>query len=188
MDSEKYVLLSGDLAEFKPKCLNKLVEFGLDPNKATLYLFECVLIYISKEDVYAMLKTLSEFSKCAMIVIYEYFGLKDDPFSDAMIGDLKVVQLIHLIHSFNRSLRVSIHSFNQTSFLTWRKSINVYYDSDAICKSLEEQERRLLSTGWSSPKSITTKKIWDSCISPEEKNRYQLHNSIDYATITNYTA
>lgn len=93
LESEKYVLLPGDLSEFRDKCLSKLKGSGLDPNSPVLYILECILIYISKEEVYDILQCLSEFSKCSMMIIYEYFGLGSDPFSTSMINDLKVVSM-----------------------------------------------------------------------------------------------
>ncbi|KAL9547004.1 hypothetical protein MBANPS3_006391 [Mucor bainieri] len=82
-----YCLLGGDLRSW-PDIASRLVEAGLDLELPTLFLSECVFIYITPEESNTILKWITENMKNTMFALYEQIK-PDDAFGKMMIRNLK---------------------------------------------------------------------------------------------------
>lgn len=76
LDGPIYHLIGADLRQIK-ELKEKLNSAGLDPTKPTLFLCECVLVYMSTEQSEELLKTLGEMFSTALFVNYEQVNLAD---------------------------------------------------------------------------------------------------------------
>lgn len=88
--SDDYWLLSGDLYSFKTTIMERLKLLGLDCQKPTLFLSECVLIYISSEMGNELIQEISSIFPISGFITYEQI-LPNDPFGQTMIQNLKVL-------------------------------------------------------------------------------------------------
>lgn len=70
----------------------KLVNHNLDPKLPTLFLSECVLIYINTTDSAALIKWAANLFSESMFVIYEQIN-PTDAFGKMMVTNLEVVGL-----------------------------------------------------------------------------------------------
>ncbi|KAI8646395.1 leucine carboxyl methyltransferase 2-like protein [Parasitella parasitica] len=87
LSGKDYSLLGGDLRNWSG-IANRLLDAGLDLELPTLFLSECVFIYISPEDSNVILKWITDQMKNAMFVLYEQIK-PDDAFGKMMIRNLK---------------------------------------------------------------------------------------------------
>ncbi len=88
--SNDYWLLSGDLYSFKTTIMERLKLLGLDCQMPTLFLSECVLIYISSEMGNELIQEISSTFPISCFITYEQI-LPNDPFGQTMIQNLKVL-------------------------------------------------------------------------------------------------
>ncbi|KAJ2809511.1 carboxy methyl transferase for protein phosphatase 2A [Coemansia guatemalensis] len=86
--SSTYNLLAGDLREFESHVVPKLFARGLDCNKPTLFLSECVLIYLDSLQSDQILDWITRNISNAGILTYEQI-LPDDRFGRMMIENLR---------------------------------------------------------------------------------------------------
>ncbi|KAI9478890.1 MAG: putative leucine carboxyl methyltransferase [Benjaminiella poitrasii] len=85
--SPDYCLIGGDLREWT-ECATRLVEAGLDLNSPTLFLSECVFIYLPPEDATTILKWITNTMKNTMFTLYEQIR-PEDAFGQIMIRNLR---------------------------------------------------------------------------------------------------
>lgn len=84
-----YSLISGDLREFEAAVLPKLLEEGFSPDIPTLFLSECVMIYIEPDKSDSIVQWAAQAMKApAMFLTFEQI-LPDDRFGQVMIDNLK---------------------------------------------------------------------------------------------------
>ncbi|CAO3625477.1 unnamed protein product [Mucor fragilis] len=82
-----YCLVGGDLRNW-PDIVSRLLEAGLNLELPTLFLSECVFIYITSEESNTILKWITENMKNTMFALYEQIK-PDDAFGKMMIRNLK---------------------------------------------------------------------------------------------------
>ncbi|CAO0795251.1 unnamed protein product [Mucor circinelloides] len=82
-----YCLLGGDLRNWSD-IANSLLKAGLNIELPTLFLSECVFIYITPEESNTILKWITENMRNAMFTLYEQIK-PDDAFGKMMIRNLK---------------------------------------------------------------------------------------------------
>ncbi|KAF9929884.1 hypothetical protein FBU30_001133 [Linnemannia zychae] len=90
--SKDYCLLSGDLRQFTEAIVPKLVAQGFDTSLPTLFLSECVLIYIQPEDSDAIVNWVGTNMDAALFVVYEQIN-PTDAFGAMMLRNLKARQI-----------------------------------------------------------------------------------------------
>ncbi|PIA18258.1 S-adenosyl-L-methionine-dependent methyltransferase [Coemansia reversa NRRL 1564] len=86
--SSTYNLLAGDLREFESQVVPKLINRGFDCNKPTLFLSECVLIYLDSQHSDRILDWITQNIPNSGILTYEQI-LPDDRFGRMMIENLR---------------------------------------------------------------------------------------------------
>jgi O-methyltransferase involved in polyketide biosynthesis len=84
--SKDYWLISGDLTDFK-NIIDNLVKRGLDTFKPTLFLSECVLIYINPSIGDEIISLASNVFQKSYFITYEQVN-PDDAFGKTMISNL----------------------------------------------------------------------------------------------------
>ncbi|KAF9387026.1 hypothetical protein BGX21_000659, partial [Mortierella sp. AD011] len=83
-----YCLLSGDLREFTESIVPKLKAHGFDTSLPTLFLSECVLIYIQPRDSDAIMDWVGANMDASLFVVYEQIN-PTDAFGAMMLRNLK---------------------------------------------------------------------------------------------------
>ncbi|KAG9300692.1 hypothetical protein G9A89_023490 [Geosiphon pyriformis] len=84
-----YCLLSGDLKDFVEHLVPRMESHGFDKSFPTLFLSECVLIYMEHGDSDMIIQWISESMEAAMFIIYEQI-LPDDAFGVVMLQNLRL--------------------------------------------------------------------------------------------------
>jgi hypothetical protein len=84
--SSQYHLIAGDLREW-PKVVEKLHLYGFDSNLPTLFISECVMVYMSPEASDALLQWIGQLPD-SIVVAYEQI-LPNDAFGKMMVQNLK---------------------------------------------------------------------------------------------------
>ncbi|KAJ2858658.1 carboxy methyl transferase for protein phosphatase 2A [Coemansia erecta] len=92
LHSAKYCLLSADLRCFRDQVVPKLLAGGFDCSAPTLFISECVLIYLDPKHSDAILDWITEQIPDAAILTYEQI-LPNDRFGRMMIENLRSRQL-----------------------------------------------------------------------------------------------
>ncbi|KAJ1875724.1 carboxy methyl transferase for protein phosphatase 2A [Coemansia sp. RSA 486] len=92
LHSEQYNLLSADLRCFRDSVVPKLLDAGFDCTAPTLFISECVLIYLDPKHSDAILDWITESVPDAAILTYEQI-LPNDRFGRMMIENLRSRQL-----------------------------------------------------------------------------------------------
>ncbi|ORX42060.1 leucine carboxyl methyltransferase [Piromyces finnis] len=85
---QDYYIISEDLKNFTTKIVPKLEEHGFDKNLPTMFLSECVMIYMDPEHSDAIVQWISENVPTSLIMAYEQI-LPNDAFGQMMIKNLK---------------------------------------------------------------------------------------------------
>ncbi|KAI8318904.1 leucine carboxyl methyltransferase [Martensiomyces pterosporus] len=88
LHSQSYSLISGDLREFETQVVPKLMTHGFDAEEPTLFLSECVLIYLDPKYSDKILDWITNAVPNAGILTYEQI-LPDDRFGRMMIENLR---------------------------------------------------------------------------------------------------
>lgn len=88
LHSSRFCLLSGDLRRFTQDLAPKLLEHGLDLSQPTLFVSECVLIYLDPAHSDSILDWITQNMSKAALLTYEQI-LPDDRFGQMMIENLK---------------------------------------------------------------------------------------------------
>ena len=99
MISEQYCLIPGDLREFHQDLAARLLEV-LDPGIPTLFLAECVFIYLDPQHSSNILRWMTEhFGQAgSMTILYDPVGLADN-FGKVMVNNLQVRFVEHMYES-----------------------------------------------------------------------------------------
>ncbi|KAG0304448.1 hypothetical protein BGZ98_005510 [Dissophora globulifera] len=90
--SKDYCLLSGDLREFTSSIVPRLKAQGFDTSLPTLFLSECVLIYIQPDDSDAIVDWVGKNMDASLFVVYEQIN-PTDAFGAMMLRNLKARQI-----------------------------------------------------------------------------------------------
>jgi len=85
---QDYYIISEDLKYFETKVVPKLEQHGFDKNLPTMFISECVMIYMEPTDSDAIVQWISKNIPTAMIMAYEQI-LPNDNFGQMMIKNLK---------------------------------------------------------------------------------------------------
>ncbi|KAI9281612.1 S-adenosyl-L-methionine-dependent methyltransferase [Sporodiniella umbellata] len=87
LKAKDYCLLGGDLRNWS-EVSNHLLSAGFDVNVPTLFLSECVFIYLSPHDSQKIIQWITETTSHAMFALYEQIK-PNDAFGKMMIRNLK---------------------------------------------------------------------------------------------------
>ena len=90
LSSGNYHLVGGDLRAW-PTVVERLVHYGFDPAAPTLFVSECVFIYITPPESSAILDWITQNMSDAAFMLYEQI-LPDDSFGRMMIRNLQASQ------------------------------------------------------------------------------------------------
>ncbi|KAJ2713239.1 carboxy methyl transferase for protein phosphatase 2A [Coemansia spiralis] len=100
LHSETYNLVAGDLRRFEAELLPRLVARGLDTAAPTLFVSECVLVYLAAADSDALIDWITRAVPNAGIVTYEQIR-PDDRFGQVMVTNLRARGLeLHGLHAY----------------------------------------------------------------------------------------
>ncbi|KAG0244104.1 S-adenosyl-L-methionine-dependent methyltransferase [Mortierella sp. GBAus27b] len=126
--STDYDLLSGDLREFESSLVPKLKARGFDTSLPTLFLSECVLIYIQPRDSDAIVEWVRNNMDASLFVVYEQIN-PTDPFGAMMLRNLKARQIeLPGIHAYP-SLKSQEERFLSRGWLAAKAvTMNVLYN------------------------------------------------------------
>ncbi|KAI8380028.1 leucine carboxyl methyltransferase 2-like protein [Blakeslea trispora] len=117
LKSDQYCLLGGDLRKWS-EVSQQLVASGLDLELPTLFLSECVFIYLPPEDANCILQWITKTMKNAMFGLYEQIK-PNDAFGQMMIRNLKNRDIdLKGIHAFPDL----IHQENRFKELGWQSA------------------------------------------------------------------
>ncbi|KAI8059468.1 S-adenosyl-L-methionine-dependent methyltransferase [Gongronella butleri] len=99
LSSGNYHLVGGDLRAW-PAVVERLVHYGFDPAAPTLFVSECVFIYITPAESSAILDWITQNMSDAAFMLYEQI-LPDDSFGRMMIRNLQARHIdLKGIHAF----------------------------------------------------------------------------------------
>ncbi|KAG7491823.1 hypothetical protein MATL_G00008340 [Megalops atlanticus] len=87
LDSDRYCIFGADLRDI-PGLEDKLKKFHMDPKLPTLFLSECVLVYITPEQSSKLLHWVADTFHTAMFINYEQVNM-EDRFGQVMIENLQ---------------------------------------------------------------------------------------------------
>ncbi|KAJ2779601.1 carboxy methyl transferase for protein phosphatase 2A [Coemansia javaensis] len=100
LHSDSYCLVAGDLRRFEEDLAPRLQALGLDPALPTLFVSECVLVYLEPAHSNAVLDWITRAVPNAGVVTYEQIR-PDDRFGRAMVDNLRARGLeLHGLHAF----------------------------------------------------------------------------------------
>ncbi|KAL2918319.1 carboxy methyl transferase for protein phosphatase 2A [Polyrhizophydium stewartii] len=136
--AQDYWLLAGDLRNFASEILPRLVRMGLQPSEPTLFLSECVMIYLDPTVSDAIVAAAASEFSAPFFVTYEQI-LPDDAFGRVMISNLKA-RNIELPGIFaHPTLHSQVERYMSAGFTVARAiDINEVWDKHI---SLEEKAR-----------------------------------------------
>ncbi|KAJ3214729.1 Leucine carboxyl methyltransferase 1 [Dinochytrium kinnereticum] len=152
----EYSLLSGDLRQWESSLVPKLESVGFSKSAPTLYLSECVLVYMEEEFINTILSWCARTTVASFFITYEQIR-PDDAFGKTMIENLKVLQTV-----------------KSWKFLTTLKLRNISLPGLESCPSLESHVARFEANGWTNEggsTAVTMSDAYDIYLGPEEKAR-----------------
>ncbi|KAH8550415.1 leucine carboxyl methyltransferase 1 [Umbelopsis sp. PMI_123] len=138
LGSADYALIGGDLRHWD-SIAERLRHHGLQPDIPTLFISECVLIYLAPEDSQIILKWITENVSSCLFLLYEQI-LPDDAFGKVMIRNLKLRNIeLKGIHAYP-TLDTQIQRFKD---LNWYNAhavdINTLHDQ----RNSQEEIKRI---------------------------------------------
>ncbi|KAF9280078.1 hypothetical protein BGZ68_007520 [Mortierella alpina] len=138
--AQDYCLLSGDLREFTEDIVPKLKAQGFDTSLPTLFLSECVLIYIQPRDSDTIMDWVGANMAASLFVVYEQIN-PNDAFGAMMLRNLKARQIdLPGIHAYP-SLKSQEERFLSRGWLA-AKAV----DMNNLHASLSDEEMKRIST------------------------------------------
>uniref|UniRef100_A0A672Q0U0 Leucine carboxyl methyltransferase 1 n=1 Tax=Sinocyclocheilus grahami TaxID=75366 RepID=A0A672Q0U0_SINGR len=87
LDSDRYCIIGADLRDF-PTLEEKLKKFQINPELPTLFLSECVLVYMTSEQSSKLVHWVADTFPTAMFINYEQVNM-NDRFGEIMIENLQ---------------------------------------------------------------------------------------------------
>ncbi|KAI9205854.1 S-adenosyl-L-methionine-dependent methyltransferase [Polychytrium aggregatum] len=150
-----YHLIAGDLRKWETEVVAKLESHGFDKRLPTLFLSECVMIYMLPQDSDALVRWVATHMDNAMYVTYEQI-LPDDAFGRVMLHNLKMRGIeLPGIHSYptieDQKERYLKHGFDQAHALDMNQIWDHHTDPQEHLRIMkleifdEVEEWRLLS-------------------------------------------
>ncbi|KAJ1817970.1 carboxy methyl transferase for protein phosphatase 2A [Coemansia sp. RSA 2675] len=140
LHSSRYSLLSGDLRQFQSHVVPKLIERGFDPNEPTLFLSECVLIYLDPEHSDHIIDWITLSVPNAAILTYEQIR-PDDRFGQMMIDNLRARQLeLRGLHAYPTLESTSQRFLSRGWHSSTAVDLAAYHD-----RCIDEGERKRLA-------------------------------------------
>ncbi|ORY49845.1 leucine carboxyl methyltransferase, partial [Rhizoclosmatium globosum] len=85
----EYSLISGDLRQWHSEIVPKLLAVGFDANIPTLFLTECVLVYMPPEAIKTVIDWCAQYPISSIMLNYEQVN-PDDSFGRMMLENLKL--------------------------------------------------------------------------------------------------
>ncbi|KAF9111902.1 hypothetical protein BGX27_004284 [Mortierella sp. AM989] len=138
--AKDYCLLFGDLREFTKSIVPKLMAQGFDTSLPTLFLSECVLIYIQPSDSDAIMDWVGANMEASLFVVYEQIN-PTDAFGAMMLRNLKARQIeLPGIHAYP-SLKSQEERFLSRGWIA-AKAVSM----NALHESLPENEKKRISS------------------------------------------
>ncbi|KAI1317612.1 hypothetical protein EDD11_008182 [Mortierella claussenii] len=127
--SKDYTLLSGDLREFTQSIVPKMKAQGFDTSLPTLFLSECVLIYIQPQDSDAIVDWVGSNMDASLFIVYEQIN-PTDAFGAMMLRNLQARQIeLPGIHAYP-SLKSQEERFLSRGWLAAKAvSMNTLHES-----------------------------------------------------------
>ncbi|KAJ9058947.1 carboxy methyl transferase for protein phosphatase 2A [Entomophthora muscae] len=89
LNSQHFKLFAGDLRLFNEELVPKLISLGFDSSTPSLFIAECVFVYIEPEKVDEILKWISSSTTFSVMVSYEQV-LSNSSFGKMMISNLQM--------------------------------------------------------------------------------------------------
>ena len=131
--ADHYMLIAGDLANFQ-HLLDKMLQSGLNIDRPTLVLSECVLIYLDSSSGNQIISSVVKTFKRSTFLTFEQI-LPDDRYGQVMIHNLAVI-------CANKARKITLQSVNDYP-------------------TLESQSQRYTSLGFDICNSIDMNHVWD---------------------------
>uniref|UniRef100_A0A671LSW7 Leucine carboxyl methyltransferase 1 n=1 Tax=Sinocyclocheilus anshuiensis TaxID=1608454 RepID=A0A671LSW7_9TELE len=123
LDSDRYCIIGADLRDF-PTLEEKLKKFQINPELPTLFLSECVLVYMTTEQSSKLVHWVADTFPTAMFINYEQVNM-NDRFGEIMIENLQRrqcnlagVDLCQSLDSQERFLSAGWKSVNALDMMT----------------------------------------------------------------------
>ncbi|KAJ3184067.1 Leucine carboxyl methyltransferase 1 [Gaertneriomyces sp. JEL0708] len=88
LQAKGYAVLPGDLRQFTSHILPKMMALGFDRRLPTLFLSECLLVYLDSSVTTMLLKATAESVDVGVFLVYEQI-LPDDAFGRTMVQNLR---------------------------------------------------------------------------------------------------
>ncbi|KAJ2169886.1 carboxy methyl transferase for protein phosphatase 2A [Coemansia sp. RSA 560] len=153
LHSAEYSLLGGDLRQFESQVVPKLMARGFDSSEPTLFLSECVLIYLDPQHSDAILNWITANVAHAGILTYEQI-LPTDRFGQMMIENLRARGLeLRGLHAYptlqsnsQRFLDLGWHSAVAVDLATYHEQLLEPLERERLAKIefLDEWEEFIL--------------------------------------------
>ncbi|KAF9182441.1 hypothetical protein BGZ51_004745, partial [Haplosporangium sp. Z 767] len=138
--AKDYCLLSGDLREFVDVIVPKLKAHGFDTSIPTLFISECVLIYIQPGDSDTIVDWVGNNMAASLFVVYEQIN-PTDAFGAMMLRNLKARRIeLPGIHAYP-SLKSQEERFMSRGWLA-AKAV----DMNDLLASLSDEEMKRISS------------------------------------------
>ncbi|ORZ25893.1 S-adenosyl-L-methionine-dependent methyltransferase [Absidia repens] len=147
LSSHDYHLIGGDLRQWD-QVVERLFAHGLDPQVPTLFLSECVLIYLPPDSATGILDWIQTTMSDCVFALYEQIR-PDDNFGKIMIRNLQVTKL----------------------YTMWERMRNIELKGIHDFPSLAHQERRFLDVGWDNAMALDINTIHNSVLDQQERSR-----------------
>ncbi|KAJ3043045.1 Leucine carboxyl methyltransferase 1 [Rhizophlyctis rosea] len=153
-----YFLLAGDLRQFD-STLQRLVSLGFDKSLPTLFLSECVLIYLDPSDADRVVEQAASFVTSGAFLTYEQI-LPDDAFGTMMLQNLKV------------GIYPEISLFDEIpNSIGDEKARNLELPGIHAYPTLDSQRGRYLKAGWKQAFAMDLNEFWEKRVEEDEKAR-----------------
>ncbi|KAJ3187577.1 carboxy methyl transferase for protein phosphatase 2A [Irineochytrium annulatum] len=136
LHTPSYCILSGDLRSFTTTIAPKLLTQGFSPSIPTLYLSECVLVYLPPESTTSILSWCSTATASSLFITYEQIN-PHDAFGRTMIDNLRMRNITLPGLDSCPSLAAHVERFKTSGF----KGARAVSMKDAYDVHLSEEEK-----------------------------------------------
>ena len=135
LHSKDYHLISGDLKDI-PALKQLLTESGVDNKLPTLFILECVLVYIEPQSAQNLLNFICKDFRTSLIIDYDPDNL-NDRFGQVMKLNLKDRDCV--LYGAHDSLSLKMKTYSNFSYVVSKLLIDIYNDLPSSEKSRIEK-------------------------------------------------
>ena len=135
LHSKDYHLISGDLKDI-PALKQLLTESGVDNKLPTLFILECVLVYIEPQSAQNLLNFICKDFRTSLIIDYDPVNL-NDRFGQVMKLNLKDRDCV--LYGAHDSLSLKMKTYSNFSYVVSKLLIDIYNDLPSSEKSRIEK-------------------------------------------------